>query len=384
MQQSSISYSWRKRDAAKGFTSGVSLHSHTSMSCETLSHLAVLGTNYKVLRPIFANRERYCREAHGYELNYRASYWCPPLSPRKAFDVERRQIEDHLALPALVSLSDHDDIRAPLQLRSGCSPVQIPISVEWTMPYDGSEFHIGIHNLPADAAHHWMRILADFTSEPSIPRINEILAELHAQPRILIIFNHPIWDLNKVGADLHLARVDEFLTASNHFIHAFELNGLRSWQENRQSQLLAQKWNQLLIGGGDRHGVEPNAIANLTHASTFDDFVDEVRRDRISHIHFMSSYDLPLKYRVFESTLDVIRYYPDFPEGTRAWDDRVFHPDHQGVPRPISQLWPGDGRPPAFVRSVLGGVRLLGRKPISSSLRLAWNDRRGLRTALSP
>jgi hypothetical protein len=60
------------------------------MSHETLSHLAVLGTHYKVLRPIFANRERYCREVHGYELNYRASYWSPPLAPRKAFDVERR------------------------------------------------------------------------------------------------------------------------------------------------------------------------------------------------------------------------------------------------------------------------------------------------------
>lgn len=384
MQRSSISYSWRKRDAAKVFTSGVSLHGHTSMSHETLSHLAVLGKRYNILRSIFANRERYCRDIHGYELNYHASYWTPPLSPSMAFDVERRQIEDHLDVPALVSITDHDDIRASLQLRSGNSPTQIPISVEWTMPYRDSEFHIGIHNLPPNTAEQWMRTFAEFTAAPSLPRINEILAELHAQPKILIVFNHPVWDLNKIGSDRHLACVDEFLAASNHFIHAIELNGLRSWQENRQSQLLSQKWDQLLISGGDRHGVQANAIANLTHASTFDEFVDEVRRDRISHIHFMPSYAVPWKYRVFESTLDVIRYYPDFPDGTRAWDDRVFHPDHQGVPRPISQLWPGDGCPPVFVRSVLGGVRLLGRKPISSSLRLAWNDRQELRNALNP
>jgi hypothetical protein len=50
--------------------------------------------------------------------------------------------------------------------------------------------------------------------------------------------------------------------------------------------------------------------------------------------------------------------------------------------RPISQLWPGDGRAPVFVRSVLRGVRMLGHKPLSSSLRLAWNDRQGLRLAL--
>src|ERR1035438_825510 len=109
MQQSSISYSWRKPDASRGFTSGVSLHSHTCMSKETLSHVADMGTKYKLLRPIFANRERYCREVHGYELNYRASYWTPPLSPLMAFDLERRQIEDQLQLTALVSITDHDD-----------------------------------------------------------------------------------------------------------------------------------------------------------------------------------------------------------------------------------------------------------------------------------
>jgi hypothetical protein len=97
----------------------------------------------------------------------------------------------------------------------------------------------------------------------------------------------------------------------------------------------------------------------------------------------MASYAVPWKYRILESTIDVISYYPEFPEGTRAWDDRVFHPDANGVATQLSQLWPGDGRPPVFVRSVLGGVRMLGKKPLSSSLRLAWNDRQGFRMALS-
>jgi hypothetical protein len=97
----------------------------------------------------------------------------------------------------------------------------------------------------------------------------------------------------------------------------------------------------------------------------------------------MASYAVPWKCRIHESTLDVIRHYSGFPEGTRNWDDRVYHPDHNGVSRPISQLWPGDGRAPVFARYVLGAVRLLGRGPLSSGLRLAWNDRGGLRTALS-
>ena len=382
MPKSSISYSWRKRDASQEFTSGVSLHSHTCMSKEPLTYLAVLGAKYRLLRPIFANRERRCREIHGFDLNYAASYWTPPLPPQLAFDLERRQIEDQLQLPALVSITDHDDIRAPLLLRSQPSTGHIPISVEWTVPYLDSVFHLGIHNLPSATADAWMRTFQEFTAAPSTVRLNQILAELHGLPDTLIVFNHPVWDLHKLGAERHLFCVNEFLATGNRFIHAMELNGLRGWQENRQTQALAQKWDQLLISGGDRHGIQPNANTNLTNARGFDEFVHEVRRQRISNVHFMPSYVVPWKYRVLESTLEVIRYYPDFPEGSRRWDDRVFHPDDNGVARPISQLWPGDGCAPIFVRSVVGGFRLLGKKPVSTGLRIAWNDRQDLRTAL--
>ncbi len=383
MPKSSISYSWRKRYASKEFTSGVSLHSHTCMSKEPLAYLATLGTKYGLLRPIFANRERYCREVHGFDLNYAASYWTPPLPPRMAFDLERRQIEDQLQLPALVSITDHDDIRAPLLLRSQHSTGHVPISVEWTVPYLDSVFHLGIHNLPSATAEAWMRTFKEFTAAPSTLRLNQILSDLHELPDTLIVFNHPIWDLHKLGAERHLFCVNEFLATANRFIHALELNGLRGWQENRQAQALAQKWDQVLISGGDRHGVQPNANTNLTDANSFDEFVHEVRRQRISNIHFMPSYAVPWKYRVLESTIEVIRYYPDFPEGSRHWDDRVFHPDSNGIARPISQLWPGDGRAPIFVRSVLSGFRLLGKKPVSTGLRFAWNDRQDLRMALS-
>lgn len=382
MQKLSISYTWRKRDTSRGFTSGVSLHSHTCLSKETLDFLADMGSEYQVLRPIFANRERYCRDL-GFELNYKASYWTPPLPPHLAFDLERRQIEDALQLPALVSITDHDDIEAPLLLRSAPSSAQVPISVEWTAPYHDSVFHLGIHNLPSATASEWMRTFAEFTAEPSPARLKQILSDLHSLPNVLIVFNHPVWDLNKVGDDRHRFCIHEFMTSCSPFIHAMELNGLRGWQENREVQDLAQDWDQLLISGGDRHGVQPNANTNLTNATTFDEFVHEVRNERISHILFMASYAVPWKYRILESTLDVIRHYPEFPEGTRNWDDRVYHPDNNGVVRPISQLWPGDGHAPIFARYVLGAVRLLGRGPLSSGLRLAWNDRHGLRTTLS-
>ena len=228
-----------------------------------------------------------------------------------------------------------------------------------------------------------MKSFADYTAAPSLARLTEILSQLNSLPDVMIILNHPVWDLNKVGVERHRFCIHEFMTNCAPFIHAMELNGLRGWQENREVQALAQEWKQLLISGGDRHGIQPNANTNLTHATTFEEFVHEIRHEKRSHILFMASYAVPWKYRILESTLDVIRHYPEFPEGTRNWDDRVYHPDEDGVARPISQLWPGDGRAPIFARYVLAGVRLLGKGPLSSGLRLAWNDRHGLRTALN-
>ena len=42
MSQSTISYLWREPEAAKGFSTGVSLHSHTNQSKETLDFFANL------------------------------------------------------------------------------------------------------------------------------------------------------------------------------------------------------------------------------------------------------------------------------------------------------------------------------------------------------
>jgi len=47
MSQSSISYLWREPEAAKGFTTGVSLHSHTNQSKETLDFISELSKDWK-------------------------------------------------------------------------------------------------------------------------------------------------------------------------------------------------------------------------------------------------------------------------------------------------------------------------------------------------
>jgi hypothetical protein len=381
MQQTRISYSWRHNNAAQGYHSGVSLHGHTNQSKETLDFLAAIAYDYKSLRPFFARREKKALQNHGIELDYAAGYWTPPLTPRMAFDLEQKQIEDQMNLPALVSLTDHDNINAPLLLRTVPSARHIPISVEWTAPFMDTAFHLGIHNLPSATGIELMKVLDNFTHHPSDTQLTSLLADLHSMANVLIIFNHPLWDLYRIGHDLHRLRVDQFLARNNKFMHAFELNGLREWHENRETAALARKWNQITISGGDRHGIEPNANINLTHATSFTEFVHEVRYDRVSHVHFMPQYAEPWKYRMLQSVLDAVREYPEFPQGMRHWDERVFHPDAVGEVRPIAELWPG-GRAPYYLRCAANIIRILGMAPVSGTLRYAWRDSRDVRELL--
>ena len=377
-----ISYLWKDPDSAREYATGISLHSHTNQSKETLDFLANFGSEYTWVRNLIALGEARAKRVHSISINYSASYWTPPLTPRLAFDLESRQIEKLGVMP-LVSITDHDTISAPMLLRTVASARHIPVSVEWSAPFGGDQsFHLGIHNLPSETGASWMRTFEEYTANPDEARFTEILSALHALPNVLIIFNHPMWDLYIIGREKHRQRVHDFMVTNGQFMHALELNGLRSWEENREVKDMAKAWNKLLISGGDRHGLEPNANINLSNATSFTEFVHEVRNEGRSHVLFMPQYAEPWKHRILQSTLDAIRNYPDFPQGSRTWDERVYHPDSNGVVRPLCELWPGDGRAPFFLRWIVDGVRIMGSKPVSGSLRMAWSESRGPRLAL--
>jgi hypothetical protein len=378
-----ISYLWKDADSAREYSTGVSLHSHTNQSKETLDFLANFGTEYGWVRSLIHAAESRAKSRYHIAINYAQSYWTPPLTPRLAFDLESGQIEKQLNVMPLVSITDHDTISAPMLLRTVTSARHIPVSVEWSAPYGGDQsFHLGIHNLPSESGQAWMSAFEEFTANPSSARLTEILAALHALPNVLIVFNHPMWDLYIIGKEKHRQRVQDFMAENGKFIHALELNGLRSWEENREVKQMAKDRNMLLISGGDRHGLEPNANVNLSNASTFTEFVHEVRYEGRSHVLFMPQYAEPWKHRILQSTLDAIRNYPDFPQGSRTWDERVYHPDMTGVVRPLSELWPGNGRAPFYLRWIIDGVRMMGSKAVSGSLRMAWNESHELRFAL--
>ncbi len=399
MSKSTVSYLWREPQAARDYTTGVSLHSHTSQSRETLNFIADLTTEMPMVKKLIQWAEDRCMRHSGIKPDYEKCFWTPPLNPRQAFELERDQIEHSLQITGLVSISDHDDISAPLLLRSIPSARHIPVSIEWSVPYANhsavqnakpTAFHLGIHNIPSASAAEWIARLNEFTEMPVETRpanlLHEILGELDAIPGVLILFNHPLWDLYRIGADAHEVLVNDFLLKHGQFIHALELNGLRTWAENQKVHKLARQWNQIVISGGDRHGIEPNANINLTNATSFSEFVNEVRKERISNVLFMPQYKQPWKHRILQSTLDAIRNYPNFPESSQRWDQRVFAPNREGELRPLSELWAGGeagGQVPIYLAALLGSVRILGRAPVSGSLRIAWNDSNQMRAALN-
>ncbi len=380
MASSRISYLWNDPRASQGFRTGISLHSHTNESKETLSSLAKFGNQYAVMRHLMAKLERRSEANHGMRANYKASYWTPPLNPRRAFDLESQQIEE-LGMASIVSLTDHDNINASIKVRSMAGAESVPVSLEWTAPYGEQSFHLGVHNLPAARTTAWMEILAEYTRNPGDDRLKEILVALDAEPEVLVVFNHPMWDLYLVGTRRHNFLVNEFIHQYGTWLHALELNGLRDWDENRAVRQLSEQWDMLLISGGDRHGLEPNANLNLTNATSFSEFVQEIRVERKSDVLFMPQYAEPWKHRMLRSCVDAIRHYPDFPQGSQKWDERVFHPDALGVVRPLSDLWP-DGTPPSAMSWGIGLVRVMGRGPFSQCLRMAWSESHELREAL--
>src|SRR5262249_48669044 len=160
-----------------------------------------------------------------------------------------------LGFQPMVSLSDHDDINAGLLL--SVVDAHQPISVEWTVPFGPSFFHLGLHNLPAETAQSIMRELAAFTAQPHPARISELLGWVGEFRSTLVVLNHPMWDEARIGLVEHAQLLGRLLERLGSQIHALELNGLRSWQENQRVIWLSSQFGHPLVSGGDRHGLEP-------------------------------------------------------------------------------------------------------------------------------
>ncbi len=357
----------RARQILTDFRAAVSLHGHTMHSEEALSSVLRYVPRVPIAGRVFRLLEERYRSITGRTFDYQRAYWTPPLPPQSALDLERCQIEDKLALAPLVSLTDHDNIHASSRLRVLESSREMPGSLEWTVPLGPSFLHIGVHNLPPHRAEDWVRELNAYTRCPMPALLADLLAGLSGLPDTLLVLNHPLWDEPEIGVTAHFRMLHCFLRENGQWIHALEVNGLRPWLENQAVLRLARAMNFPAVSGGDRHGSAPNTVLNLTRASSFGEFVAEVRRDRLSTILAMPQYEGPHALRYLECTLDILREYPDLA-GRRRWMDRAFVWEEDGSEAPLAAYWPEEGLWPAGLLSL---ARLSYSSPLRSVVQVA-------------
>ena len=372
--RNSFQFLWQSPLVADGFSSGVSLHSHTMYSEESLEMVPRYTAKVPYLGKAIHRQQAAYHGKHQETFSFDDAFWTPPLAPRQAYRLEEQQIQRKFKLPALVSLTDHDDIRAGTQLHVIDRFKNVPISTEWTIPFGDTFFHLGVHNMPASESASLMSSLAEFTRDPEAGRLRGLLEALHSYPDVLLVLNHPLWDEKGIGGERHASILEALLACHGSFFHALELNGLRSWDENKKVIALGREANLPVVSGGDRHGREPNAILNLSRAVTFPEFVREIRRERSSHVVFMPQYREPLKMRVLQTMVDVVREYPENFAGRRTWGDRVYYRNPQTkVATPLASLWKDGG--PGIVKQFISAMRLVEWRPFRSALRMALHDR---------
>ncbi|MBZ5724451.1 MAG: hypothetical protein LAP87_05590 [Acidobacteriia bacterium] len=364
MREGTVRFLWREPRSAAGFHSGVCLHGHTMHSQECLSFLPQHLHRVPGISQVVSYYQRGPRQ-----VDFARAWWTPPLSPASALRLEREQIAG-LGLRPMVSLTDHDDVEAGLALGVAADPRETPVSVEWTVPYERSIFHLGVHNIPPSAARSWMDAMAEYTAAPREAALPAVLSELTRVPGVLVVLNHPFWLEAGVDGDDHRRALDRLLRQCIGWLDAFELNGTRRWSENAATIALARAHARPAISGGDRHGCEPGACINLTNARSFAEFVAEIRAGN-SAILFLPQYREPLPQRVLEAIHDILRTYPEYP-GRERWADRLFYRCEDGVARTVARIW--RGREPRLLSFAAAVVRYFAGARFRPAMRLLLSE----------
>jgi hypothetical protein len=364
VKENTVVFLWQDSDLVRQFNSAVCLHGHTMHSEECLDFLP----RYLKLVPGVSGFVSGC-ERRG-SVDFSRAHWTPPLTPASALRLEQEQIAS-LGLRPMVSLTDHDSIEAPLALQVTAACQEVPISVEWTVPYQRAILHLGIHNVPSAEARQWITAMAAYTSAPDETRLPSLLRELSGIPDSLIVLNHPFWLEEGVEEPDRREAVARLLRECLDCFHAFEVNGTRKWRENAATIELARGYSRPVISGGDRHACEPAACLNLSNAASFGEFVSEIRGG-LSTVLFMPQYREPMALRILETAWQILRPYPEY-RGRERWTDRVFYRREDGVALPLSTVW--KDRIPWMAGPVAGMLGLCAMRGVRPALRLLLTDR---------
>lgn len=351
---------------------GISLHCHTQYSKENLDFLPHYADRIPIIARLWRREYKHYREREQRDINFDTAFWTPPLTPELVYSTEKKQLAD-VGLNAIVSITDHDCIEANLCVNSDDPSTNAPISMEWTVPFDCGFFHLGVHNLPPESARTISATLLEYTFDPSLhstENLDDLFQILEDLPEVLVVLNHPLWDIEMVGKLKHDVLLAAFLKIHGRWIHALEVNGFRTWSENKATAELADSLGKPVVAGGDRHGCTPNTIINISDCVTFAEYADEIRNSDRNGIALMPQYERPLCSRQLESFAEILGDYPQLPNDRSRWVHRIFFDigDGKGL-QSISDLGVVTG--PVWMRGAIRTLGVLGSPRLALLFRFA-------------
>ena len=284
------------------FSHAVSLHNH---SCHSVEKLAALNQVVKLafMRPFSGVLQKSFGLGGVSDLNYAEITFNPPYSPEDVYQMEAAAAANWGFDGVHLAITDHDEFAGSLALLRGRPDLdgRITLSEELSLWFQGHLFHLGVSHMPESEVEETH---ARIQSAARAGRYDELFETLAASG-CLVVLNHPLiaW---RAGAET--VPVAKLLARYGWAIHALEINGMRSREENDRVLELARHWRKPVVGGGDSHLLVASSVLSLSQAASFKDFVAEVKGGHA--VPFVSpDYFAPLKWKLFLRVLFFISRY---------------------------------------------------------------------------
>jgi predicted metal-dependent phosphoesterase TrpH len=286
----------------RDFGHAISLHNHSRHSVEKLAAL-----NHVVKRVFMRPWRGILQESFGLgdvpNLNYAEITFNPPYTPEDVYEMEAKAASRWGFDGVHLAITDHDEFAGGVDLLRGRPDLngRVAVSEELSLWFQGHLFHLGILHLPESGAEETH---AQIQAAARGKRYDELFEVLSASG-CLVILNHPLvaW-----GPGAGTIPAMDLLSRYGWAIHALEVNGMRPREENDRVLELAQQWRKPVVGGGDSHLLVASSMLSLSRASTFQDFVAEVKDGHA--VPFVTpEYFAPIKWKLFLRVLFFISRY---------------------------------------------------------------------------
>ncbi len=137
------------------------------------------------------------------------------------------------------------------------------------------------------------------------------------------------------------------------------------------------KWlARRLIGNYTLPSFDFHLANSAYNAKTFAEFAEEIRVDKRSEIVLMPEYKQPLHSRQLQSFAEILKHYPEFPEGRQKWFDRVYYDigDGDGT-RKLSVYWINGKGSRVWLQMAIRTLAVFGSSRMRPAFRLTMKCR---------